>query len=277
MKFNLKSLVVAAAFLAAGAAHAESFTVNEGGSLEVGGYRISGLNGSGSLTFSQDLLDTLNLGVVEVSNYGRANSTIDGVPGGYTAVSAAAPVTSLTGSPTSASTVAIEQVGTSGGATQTLTEAGVDAGVANGTGFITITDLRVDLVNQDVYATLIGDNGVGTLTNQKVWHFASISGPTTFDLDAIIAAGGTITVNNTLSNLQIYDEALAILVQATNLNADLGAPALAGVNNGANGFGSITSSITISVSAVPEPSAYAMMGVGLVGIGLFARRRREVR
>ena len=103
MKFNLKSLVVAAAFVAAGGANAASFTVNEGGDLTVGGYLISGLTGSGSLTFSQDLLDTLNLGVVEVTNFGRANSTIDGVPGGYTAVSAAAPVTSLTGTPTSAS------------------------------------------------------------------------------------------------------------------------------------------------------------------------------
>ncbi|TDP86003.1 putative secreted protein with PEP-CTERM sorting signal [Aquabacterium commune] len=275
MKFKFKSLVIASAFMAAGGAHAVTATINQGESLAYGDYTISGLTGSGTLTFSQDLLDTLNLGVVGVTGVAPATPTITGPVGGYTAASAAAPVLSLTGTGTGAD-ITIIGVGTEGGATQTVTLDSVDAGVANGTGFVTIKDLRVDLVNQDVYATIVGDNGVGTQENVKVWRYQEILGDTTFNLDAIIAAGGTYTANTTLRNLQIYSGAYNLLVQGTNLNG-LGADALAGVNNGAIGYGTITSSITVSVSkvtpAVPEPGTYALMGVGLAAIGFAARRK----
>ncbi|MDI1348529.1 PEP-CTERM sorting domain-containing protein [Aquabacterium sp.] len=275
MKFKFKSLVIASAFMAAGGAHAVTATINQGESLAYGDYTISGLAGSGTLTFSQDLLDTLNLGVVGVTGVAPATPTITGPVGGYTSASAAAPVLSLTGTGTGAD-ITITGVGTAGGATQTVTLDSVDAGVANGTGFVTIKDLRVDLINQDVYATIVGDNGVGTQENVKVWRYQEILGDTTFNLDAIIAAGGTYTANTTLRNLQIYSGAYNLLVQGTNLNG-LGADALAGVNNGAIGYGSITSAITVSVSkvtpAVPEPGTYALMGVGLAAIGFVARRK----
>ncbi|WP_290903327.1 PEP-CTERM sorting domain-containing protein [Aquabacterium sp.] len=275
MKFKFKSLVIASAFMAAGGAHAVTATINQGESLAYGDYTISGLTGSGTLTFSQDLLDTLNLGVVGVTGVAPATPTITGPVGGYTSASAAAPVLSLTGTGTGAD-ITITGVGTAGGATQTVTLDSVDAGVANGTGFVTIKDLRVDLVNQDVYATIVGDNGVGTQENVKVWRYQEILGDTTFNLDAIIAAGGTYTANTTLRNLQIYSGAYNLLVQGTNLNG-LGADALAGVNNGAIGYGTITSAITVSVSkvtpAVPEPGTYALMGVGLAAIGFVARRK----
>lgn len=275
MKFKFKSLVVASAFVAAGGAHAVTATINQGETLTYGDYTISGLNGSGTLTFSQDLLDTLNLGQVVVSGVAPATATITGDPGGYTAASAGAPVLSLTGEGTG-SVISITGVGTRGGATQTVTEASIDAGVADGTGFVTIQDLRVDLLNKDVYATIIGDNGVNTQTDVKVWRYDTLIGDTTFNLDDIVAAGGTYTANTTLSGLRIYADAYNLLARGTNLNA-LGADALSGVNNGSVGYGTITSSITVSVSkmtpAVPEPSTYALMAVGLVGLGFAARRK----
>lgn len=276
MKFKFKSLVVASAFMAAGAAHAVTATIEQGGTLAYGDYRISGLSGTGTLSFSQDLLDTLNLGLVQVSGVQPATATIVGDPGGYESAKASAPVLSLTGTGTGAD-ITITGVTTAGGATQTVTADSVDAGVADGTGFVTIKDLRVDLINRDVYATIIGDNKVGTVNDVKLWQYDSLQGDTTFNLDAIIAAGGTYTANTTLTGLRIYADAFKLLAQGTNLNG-FGADALSGVTNGSVGYGTITSSITVSVSkitpAVPEPSTYALMALGLAGVGVAAPRMR---
>jgi len=261
MKFAFKSLAIAAAFVAAGAANAASLTLDVGGSVTDQGWTVSGLNGSGTLAFSGTLLGALELGEVTITPVQPVELTQNG----YVSVEAKAGITSLSGT-FDGTTVAVQSVSTAGGAKQSLGANDVGSG-----GFVSITNLRVDLVNNDVYATLDGGNGVGVVNDLKLWHITTVDGPT-----SVAAQEGSITVTHTLSGLKIYDAAFNLFTQAAGLNEDLGIPSLAGVNDDALGYGSITSTITVTaakVPAIPDPSTYALMGLGLVGMSLVARRR----
>lgn len=205
----------------------------------------------GTLTFSGDLMGALDTGKVLVSPYGAASAVIlKDSDGFYTQVSASAPFTSVT---VDTNSDQILGATTTGGLTQV---APVLKSVSSG-GSLTVTDLNVDLVNKRVYATLIGGNGVGTLSNFYLWDFASITGSTSLFDSSVYPP--------TLSGLRITSEGFVKFSQALGL-LPLGKAALAGVTD----YG------TIVATPLPEPSTYALMGLGLAGVSCLARRRSKL-
>src|SRR5690606_30204842 len=115
----------------------------------------------------------------------------------------------------------------------------------------------------------IGANGVGTLSNVHVWAAQASEGELSFPL-----LGGTPS-STTLSGLQITSGAFDLFSQSLGL-LTIGHAALSSITD----YGSLTltvQNVTLTPPVeppIPEPSTYALMGVGLVGIGLMARRRR---
>jgi len=272
MKFALKSLAIAAAFVAAGSANAASETLTAGGSVTDFGYTLSELTGSGTLSFSATLVAALNATRATVTEIAPATANIVTKTNPTTKVvsiataAAAAPIQTLTGDYTS-TTLNVTAVGTLGGAK-------INAPVANiatTTGFIDITNIYVNLSTKKVFATINGGNGVGLLNNVELWDIVNpIVGSTLFTLpDNVPPEGTVISSTNTLSGLKINQNALNIFIQATGLTAN-GISAL----NKVTDYGSITSNISVRVTpSIPEPSTYALMGVGLLGVSLVARRR----
>jgi len=321
MKFEMKSLVVAAALVAAGAANAAAVTGNVGQAVVVSDPAGSGrqaeltlLTGSsGTLTFSNcdssfcydgsdpstagGLISALNAGQVTIepvspATGGELRQDETDILSRYSAF-ASAPVTSVTADD---QTGQVLRVGSAGGAKQT--------GVRNSTltgGFASVTNLSFDLVNRTVSATLFGvKSAVGTrpavtydLGTQTLWTIGTLTGPTTIPPSALTAADPVAAMSaEGFTNIQRLTDARGVYytAEANNQIGDLrvttvgfdffknslgltnaGISALTAVQS----YGDVNSVLKFSVREVPEPSTYAMMAIGLVGLGFAARRRAK--
>lgn len=263
MKTSFKTLALASVLaLAGGVAHAEiarGVTLNyEGDPITAFGATMQDLQGGGALTFSKSLMGALNAaGVVVTPVLPSTLATVN------KQITVTAPIASLTGDYDSdTQSFTATKVRTTGGASMLA----VADDFTNTGGSLSVTNIKVDLATKSIYADLTGGNNVGLQKQVLVWNFANIAGATTFK-----AVTGTTVADNTLTGLTISATAFDTFAKSLGLT-EAGRGAMAQITD----YGVMTSHITVGVIApsVPEPSTYALMGLGLVGLAFAAKRNR---
>jgi len=277
MTWTLKSLAAAAAFVAAGSTSAFTATLNTNDTLVDYGVTLSGLSGTGTLTFSSVLIGALNAGKVTATGLSPATATVTYKTNNATKVvsiataSAAAPIQSLQIDLTNDG-LTLQKVNALGGARLTA----ANANIATTGGFLEVSNLSVDLSAKKVFATLNGGNGVGLLNNVELWDIATITGPISYDLSSPPSYYYSFGFTNTVSGLKINANAYNLFATSLGLTAN-GKLSLSTVTD----FGTITSTVSITVGLddaitpdVPEPATYALVAVGLLAANLATRRRR---
>jgi hypothetical protein len=230
MKVAFKSLVAAAAFIAAGAASAATVDVTVGTTVYKG---LKVVSGSETLRYSSDMRALQDVLITTVTAVAPATVVTDkDSDGAYTAIDTSAPMTSLSVNDV---TNQLLSATSAGGHTMVVTPRKY---ISTG-GSLSVTDLSVDLATKRVYATLVGANGVGTLTHFNLWNIGTLTGS---DVIGAPVNGATI-VNLTASGLSLTPDGFNAIATSLGLG-NLGKSAMQGVAD----FG------TIDMTAMTEPA-----------------------
>ena len=128
---------------------------------------------------------------------------------------------------------------------------------------VNITNFYFDNTNDTLYADLSAYGGFVSKSNLGLLTAGSVTGSFgSSSLDAVASSTTTRTLNMLASNFSLGADVVSLL----------------GAN--ASAFAYVASTVkdikigTVSSSTVPEPSTYALMGLGLVGMA-FLRRKQQ--
>ncbi|TAL21053.1 MAG: PEP-CTERM sorting domain-containing protein [Aquabacterium sp.] len=247
MKFVnvLKSVAVATAVVAASAASAAP------------GDPVTFAGGTGTLAFGVTGVSGLATAGVAVAALPGATSVITtpSTNGGRPVVTQAVTGFTLAGGDTTPNVgdqIATLQLAGSGIKLVSVDEEGNVLGDV-----ATLTDFYFQVSDKTLYGTVTID---GTSTTQGIYVGTTLTGST------LVPEVGSVT--NTVTGLKL-SSSFAQAVGA-KLNLDQGVIDFVKTLN----FGTLTSVATVAAApAVPEPSTYALMGLGLAGATFVARRR----